>query len=173
MTAPARPTPTSTAPGAKPGPAGASERGSLWIAVAVIGALLGGAVASCARARSPRASYEQIDARKDDIRDLWMQIRGWRVEIGMSPDPDRHLVQMVRPRSVSDLRVCPSEPHTRTCQDVCNLKDAICDNAARICHIADELGDDSWADEKCASAKASCKEARQRCCRCAASEPPK
>lgn len=59
-----------------------------------------------------------------------------------------------------------------TCSDVCSLADAICDNAEQICILADELGtSDTWAQEKCANAKASCRDAKQRCCQC--SEPTK
>lgn len=139
-----------------------------------VGLALGIALVSCAGQARKATPYEVSDARKDDIRDLWIQIRGWRVEAGMDPDPSTVLITsqvrigMGSPR----LRICPVNPRTEVCQDVCTLKDAICSNAARICDIARELGGDPWADGKCASAKASCKEARARCCRCAEGEPP-
>ena len=64
-------------------------------------------------------------------------------------------------------------PVPPTCSDVCSLADAICDNAEAICGIADELGkDDHVAQEKCTSAKASCREAKQRCCNCSGPELP-
>lgn len=75
---------------------------------------------------------------------------------------------MTRTTPVSALRrVCepPPEP-SPSCTDVCNLAEAICDNAGDICRIADELADDYWAKEKCRSAKASCKEAKEHCCGC-------
>jgi hypothetical protein len=54
-----------------------------------------------------------------------------------------------------------------TCNDVCSLADAICDNAEQICILADELGkQDTWAQGKCASAKASCRDAKKKCCGC-------
>ena len=59
----------------------------------------------------------------------------------------------------------PAEP-TNTCNDVCTIAENICENAAAICRISDELENDRWADEKCASAKASCKEAKETCCGC-------
>ena len=52
------------------------------------------------------------------------------------------------------------------CADVCELGSAICENAEDICAIAAELGDDAWAKDKCDSAKASCREAQERCCQC-------
>ena len=137
--------------------------------VAIAGAVLGAALASCAsQPREP--SYAYVDARRDDIRDLWMQIRQWRVEGGMAADPRAHVIRTAGSASVGTLRVCPADPETDRCRDVCNLKDAICDNAERICGIAEEIGNDPWSAEKCASAKASCKEARERCCRCASEQ---
>ena len=59
----------------------------------------------------------------------------------------------------------PGPPQAR-CADVCELGGAICENAEDICAIATELGDDAWAKDKCDSAKASCREAQERCCQC-------
>lgn len=54
-----------------------------------------------------------------------------------------------------------------TCRDSCRLSDSICDSSGRICRIATELGGgDAYANERCASGKASCDEARTRCCGC-------
>ena len=66
------------------------------------------------------------------------------------------------------MRICPDEyePVTEECQDVCSLAGAICENADSICRIAGELPGDTWAEGKCDSAKASCKEAKERCCSC-------
>lgn len=52
------------------------------------------------------------------------------------------------------------------CADVCRLAGSICDNATRICHLADELGGDAWAEERCEAASASCVRADARCCGC-------
>lgn len=146
------------------------------------GLALGAAVAAllvACSARSPQrsmapASYEVQDLRKDEIRDLWMQIRTWRVEARLAADPPWPVIQHATRFAVADLRQCPSrpDPQTETCQDVCTLKDAICDNAASICQIAEELGGDPWADQKCESAKGSCREARDRCCTCVSREEP-
>jgi hypothetical protein len=54
-----------------------------------------------------------------------------------------------------------------TCRDACRLSDSICDSAGRICRIAADLGGgDAYANEKCASGKASCDASRTRCCGC-------
>ena len=64
-------------------------------------------------------------------------------------------------------QVCTPPAHpSDTCGDACKLGDAICDDAGRICALADQLPGDAWAAGKCASGKASCERARQRCCDC-------
>lgn len=140
-----------------------------WLAVLAVCAAAGAAPAGCAKKRS-EPSYAYVDASRDEIRDLSAQIRDWRIEEGMGPEPQTHVIRATDSDSVSALRVCPAAPETDRCRDVCDLKDAICDNAERICDIAREIGNDPWSAEKCSSAKASCKEARERCCRCTAEE---
>jgi hypothetical protein len=113
------------------------------------------------------------DREKDDISELWMQIRGWRVEMGMGAEPRGNAIQQSVHVPIKKLRLCEQNPKVKTdkCMDVCKLADAICDNAEQICRIASELHDDPWANDKCNSAKASCKEATGQCCECAAKEP--
>jgi hypothetical protein len=142
---------------------------------AVLGLLTGAAIAfglvACAGTQRPEAP----DVRRNEILQYLGQIQEWRREAGWSVDP---AIPLNHPgllkRSVPEIRVCPNDPDPddATCQDTCKLKDAICDNAEKICDLADELGeDDSWASDKCKSAKASCKEATEKCCDCAAKEP--
>jgi hypothetical protein len=112
------------------------------------------------------------DPRKNDITALWTQIRDWRREAGMQVEPRREELVAVAPMSVREVqRVCTADHQVpQACGDVCSLADAICDNAEQICILADELGKaDTWAQDKCASAKASCREAKKKCCGC--SEP--
>jgi len=53
------------------------------------------------------------------------------------------------------------------CTESCTLKTNICDNANKICRIAQELGgNDSYANGKCNEGDASCKAAEKRCCSC-------
>ncbi len=128
------------------------------------------ATAHTAEARGPLPG--PYDTEKSEIADLWMQIRGWRVDMGMPTEPRWALVERFTPIPVKKLRLCEDDPRPRTdkCIDVCKIADAICDNAEQICRIADQLEDDSWANDKCHSAKASCKEATGQCCECAAQE---
>ncbi|HTE55521.1 MAG TPA: hypothetical protein VK698_31925 [Kofleriaceae bacterium] len=135
----------------------------------VCGAALGLVLAACASSKSPMVATAELDLRKKEIQDLWIQIRDWRVDHQWSAEP---AAGMRVPGLLKDIRRCkaPREPSTDVCQDICTLKDAVCDNAQSICRIAGELGGDAWADEKCKSAKASCKEATEKCCECTASE---
>jgi len=133
----------------------------------LVGTAVGVGLAACGPKRQMMAAGE-IDLRKKEVQDLWIQIREWRVDRRWSAEP----AAGKRLPAVKDIRRCqtPKEPSTDTCQDTCNLKDAICDNAQDICRIAGELDGDAWADEKCRSARASCKEATEKCCECTAAE---
>lgn len=131
----------------------------LWVATL--------ALPSCAGRPAP-SQWQAQQARKNEITALWTQIRDWRREAGMGVDPNPTVVfAMSRETATAADQTCPYQI-PNACGDVCNLADAICDNAESICAIADELGDDPWARGKCDNAKASCREARQRCCECAA-----
>jgi hypothetical protein len=111
---------------------------------------------------SPIPKYNEITA-------LWTQIREWRREVHMPLDPTPQDVAQMAKGSAKQARLaCPDHHEVpKSCNDTCNLADAICDNAERICQIADELGrSDDYAQGKCASANASCREAKQECCAC-------
>jgi hypothetical protein len=132
---------------------------------ATLAALLAGSImaASACKHHPPPQGPEK----SQEILQLWGQIRQWRVEQGLGAEPHPTTAMQWTKQTVKQAqRVCP-EGHQvpSTCHDVCNLADAICDNAERICILAEELGT-SWAAEKCTSAKASCREAQQRCCNC-------
>ncbi len=107
--------------------------------------------------------------RKEEIRAAWDRIGELRAspKLGLPREP---VGTFTAPTSLADLRQCvegPEEPEvSEGCSDVCNIKDAICDNAEDICRIASELDGDAWAADKCNSAKASCKEAKEICCGC-------
>jgi hypothetical protein len=137
------------------------------VAALAAGAVCTWAMAAC-RAPAPTRSWSEVQARRNEITALWAQIRDWRREGGMDVEPDDAAIVAMKRMSVSSAaRACtlPAAPR-RACGDVCDLGDAICDNAESICGIADDLGNDAWAREKCDSAKASCREAQERCCRC-------
>lgn len=150
----------------------------------LIGLGLAIAIAACASGKSSRepaaaGPLGDVDSRKQDIQKLWKEIGDWREKENLIRDPlaalSRSDVQALHKSPVDKIRQCPSEedpPKTDECTDVCTLKDDICDNAASICRIANDLGDDAWARGKCNSAKASCKEATEKCCGCLADEKP-
>jgi hypothetical protein len=129
---------------------------------------------ACGGQQLPNPGWEDRLHKANEITALWTQLREFRRQAHMPLDPAPQQVPQWLNRPIQEAaKVCP-EGHTvpTTCNDVCNLSDDICDNAERICVIADELGkSDDWAQEKCASAKASCREAKQKCCSCSGGAP--
>jgi hypothetical protein len=107
------------------------------------------------------------DNRRNEITALSIQIRDWRREAGLPVDPRHEDVIQSAPMSLKAAEaVCPAGHMVpATCSEVCSLADAICDNAEQICILADDLAD-QWSRDKCNSAKASCRDAKQRCCAC-------
>jgi hypothetical protein len=132
-------------------------------------------VVACANRSQVTPDWQRRQAKLNEVTTLWAQIRQFRREAGMEVEPSPASTLEWRDRSVKEAaRVCP-DGHTvpKTCDEICSLADAICDNAEAICGIADELGkDDQMAQEKCTSAKASCREAKQRCCNCSGDPAP-
>ena len=139
-----------------------------------IGFLLAVAIWSCSPPGPQKPSPSDRSALITQQTALWTQIRDWRREAGLRVEPSAQSILEMRDRKLPEARrVCPdTHPITKSCEDICSLADAICDNAESICAIADKLGkDDHQAQEKCTSAKASCKEAKQRCCTKCSEEP--
>jgi hypothetical protein len=66
--------------------------------------------------------------------------------------------------SAQDAQCSPGP--SETCTRSCTLADSICTNAARICKLADDLGEDAWARDKCANSSESCRVAHESCCSC-------
>ncbi len=135
-----------------------------------LGLLLGIAIAvasACGRTikdvRGPKVN---------EITVLWAQIRDWRREAHLDVEPRREDVIAIYNTPMKSAEPVCSADHSvpSTCSDVCSLADAICDNAEQICILADDLKD-QWSADKCASAKASCREAKQRCCKKCSEEP--
>jgi hypothetical protein len=127
-----------------------------WHALAA-GVVLG-AIAACASPQRPSA-WEERSWRAQEILTLESQIRDYRRQLGLQPNPDRFYFQAPIP-----LRTPAAG--TDECRDVCDLARYICGAKDDICRIAGELGDDPWASGKCEKAKASCREANQRCKDC-------
>ena len=136
-----------------------------------LGLLLAAVVIACGGRQSPDPDW-QIRLRKLDEMDRRLsEIRQWRHERGMGIEPTSMDLLQARKQTVPQAKsVCPDHHVVpKVCSDVCLLADDICDNAEAICNIADELGkDDKEGQDRCASGKASCHEAKQRCCDCSA-----
>ncbi len=140
-----------------------------------LGAGLGAALlVACAGAR-PMAKSEAArsaepaaplggDAR-ERIRALDEAIATQLAAAGLAvPDPTASQAAAALP--MADVAATCERSPRATCQDACKLGDSICDNATSICELAGELPGDTWAADRCASAKASCQRASDRCCRC-------
>jgi hypothetical protein len=112
--------------------------------------------------RPPNAHSPQ---QHDEILVLWTQIREWRNETGLAPDPNCATLMSFAPTDEHLPGGCAQPKHTTI--DACALGDAICDNAEQICIISGELDDNMWAHDKCTSATASCREVQQLCARVA------
>lgn len=128
-------------------------------------------VASCS---GVQVNDHSVDKR-NEITALWTQVRDWRREARMELDPSPSTLNQIRFKSVKDVELACVDNHKvpKTCSDICYLADAICDNAESICTLADELGKaDDYAQGKCIDAKASCREAKQKCCGCSAEPTP-
>jgi hypothetical protein len=141
----------------------------------VLGAALG-IVISCGGAQQTQQGTDPNQIKRIEIANLWTQIRQWRSEAkDMDLDPPTPMIAVVRGQTVREIerKACPDNHAVpTTCNDICSLADNICDNAERICTLADELGkNDDFAQGKCTSAKASCREAKQRCCGCSDKDP--
>lgn len=139
----------------------------------MLGVVLAAAVGACIKDPKPHTPPEH-DTMRNEITALWAQIRDWRREAKMDLDPPAPMLIQLEGRTVSEAARACAEHHDepKECHDVCNLANAICDNAEAICDLADKLGkDDRYAQGKCTSAKASCREAKQRCCGCSMGDP--
>jgi hypothetical protein len=131
------------------------------LAVATLVALL---LAACATAG--RRGEGQDDTQRQEIIALSGKISEWRREAGLAPTPATRMFnafyqQPSRPAPISPMTNVPE-----ACRDICSLADYICQAADDVCRIAGDLPGDDWARRKCASAKASCVEARERCDAC-------
>lgn len=139
---------------------------SLLIASAI--ALI--AMQACGGPQKPNG----VDDRAE-ILALWTQIRDFRRQAHMELDPSPMTMNQIRFQNVKDAEKVCVENHKvpKVCDDVCSLSGDICDNAERICTIADKLGkDDDFAQTKCVDAKASCREATLKCCKCSSDVEP-
>lgn len=134
------------------------------------------------RTSSPASSFEDSEAYSEEgddgddrearIARLFSEIGDARVQLDLSREPggddiaEAHGVPMPQSEDTQPT----ARPKSRTCKDICRISEKICDNAELICELADDLGGDPWAMEKCDSGKASCNEASKRCSGCVDTE---
>lgn len=140
-----------------------------------IAALVLGAAAACSMKSPPTTTVPATttgplddQGKRQEITALSTQIRQWRLDASLAVEPDADSVMAMSEVSPAEAAKACDEPAATggTCGEVCDLGGAICANAAAICRIADDLAGDVWAQGKCSSAKASCREAEERCCTC-------
>ncbi len=98
-----------------------------------------------------------------------------KLEAGPRPDAPPSIAASLCPAppcAKVETAVKPSDDPTcthgerQTCKDTCQIADAICDAATKICGIAADMNNDTWANEKCSSGNASCEKSRGKCCGC-------
>lgn len=130
-----------------------------WIATLALVVACGAAVHPTA-AQKPQAPTMMQDRPADlraQITQLDQDITSRRDAAGLPPIAE----------AMSTGTTCtPPQPVPGGCTDVCTLGDSICDDASKICELAEQLPGDAWAAEKCANGKRACGDARQRCCEC-------
>jgi hypothetical protein len=140
----------------------------------IAGAALGAIVVACATVpKTPPPEWEKRMVQLQEIDRLYSEIRVFRSDMKLELEPPVTLQNAFRTKSTKEARaVCPDNHKIpATCDDSCRLSSHICENSELICKIADELGPQDRAQEKCTSAKASCREAKQRCCDCSVKPP--
>lgn len=143
-----------------------------FLLAAGLGALVACGAAAHKSASAPTGSVDGAPAamtpQRTELDELDRKITEELGQLGLSPAP-------VGPESLpvpaADILVPTADPTCKpspsdTCKAQCTLGESICTNAKRICEIAAELGNDSYANGKCTSGKASCDAARGRCCGC-------
>ena len=150
--------------------------------VKAIGAivLLCGLVACGAQQRSaapamaaPEAAAEagspMPPSAREQIEQLEEQIKVSRIELELEEPSEASLEgvpaqPLALPPSSEDPKCRPAP--TETCKTSCTLSDSICDNAQKICKIAEEMAGDGWAMGRCAKANKTCESSRAKCCGC-------
>lgn len=140
----------------------------------VAGALIASIIAACAssprsttapEAPAPAQVMPSSSPEHAQIQQLADQIDRQRGTLQLS---EPHATPMAAGSAVAPPPTCKRDP-SETCTQTCQLSDSICDNAKKICDIAQTLRDDDWAANKCADANATCAAASKQCCECASS----
>ncbi len=115
----------------------------------------------------PRAELDELSRRIDaDLAAMGLPRPAAPATACIQPPCDAEAMSAgAAPAHTADPACKPAEGDV--CRDSCRLSDSICDSSGRICRIAADLGGaDAYANEKCASGKASCDASRTKCCGC-------
>jgi len=147
-------------------------RTSFLLCAVLLGACAAAVAPKTASAPPANDSGAMPGDARGQIRSLDAHIDQQLASMGLDPPTDTDVTEaMVGHRSwafpeSTAIDTCATPPTGDQCGDVCTLADAICDDAKKICDLADELGGDAWATQKCESGKLSCEKSTQRCCEC-------
>ena len=142
--------------------------------VLVLALALGGCAApkATATAGAPPPTMQPMPGdRHAEITELSQKIDTARDQMGLppaaplEPHTQMHAQAMAIPPHAADDNACHHAP-SDACTQSCSLSDDICDNAKRICDLAQQLAGDSWAEDKCRTADSTCNAAHERCCSC-------
>jgi hypothetical protein len=169
--------------------AGATFPVRVYQCVLLAASLLCGGCGASGRSAAPAAMApaEESGAHAEIAR-LWDEIDGWRGQAGLAggeaADAEQGSAALESTPTAgysgqtSAAPQAPEAPEAAcpaaaaeplVCRDACTLATSICDNAGRICRIAQQLAGDDWAAGKCADANAVCRQATADCCDCRAS----
>lgn len=121
-------------------------------------------------APAPEASSEVLPPDpRDEIRRLDAEIAESRQQLEI----DEPTAAMLEGAPTQPMSIAPSAEDptckpapTERCKTSCELSDSICDNAQKICGIAEQLSGDTWAAGMCAKANKTCEASRAKCCGC-------
>lgn len=147
----------------KPSPAQATSRG-----VSAEPTSAGATPSAVLQTDAPRSEIDELDRRIDaDLAKLRIARPPAPANSCVSPPCDPQTMSTAAGAANAPPEASCKPGRSDTCRDTCTLKDSICKSAGRICEIASQLGgNDSYANEKCASSSASCSAAKERCCGC-------
>lgn len=127
------------------------------------------AAAPASEATSGAATEPMPASPHDQITELDQQIAAASAQLAL-PEPTPSQIAGAPTQAMGALPAtqdpkCRPAP-TDTCKTSCTLSDSICDNADRICKLAESLPGDNWAANKCAKANTTCEASRTKCCGC-------
>lgn len=125
---------------------------------------------SAAPAPPPTMTGGMPESPRQEIERLDKEIAGELEKMQLAAPPavpmaDAHAMAADSMSAAASVTTC-AHGQSETCQSSCTLSKSICENAGKICNLAGQLGNDEWANQKCASGKASCDAASGRCCSC-------